>query len=588
MEWKELYRTLDSLFDVGTCMNITKSIWENDRWCSWAKNELTARYCAQLLENAGLSEVELLPLKADGSTKYLDWGIPRAWEASFATLHYADGEKICDYAEKPCCLVMYSPSTPAGGIEAEVIEPVKDDPDPEKYRGKVLLVRDPAVIWTDFAAKHGAVGILSDFMPLTSARTSREDLYDEVVWMGMNSVVDHSVFGFHLTARQADRMRAKLKNGPVRVKANVSSRSYDGVVYTVSAALPGTDPTAPEIFLYGHLYEPGANDNAAGAAAILHLAQIFQKAVADGVLPRPKRTIRFAMGYECSGSMGYMVAHGNRPVLCGMVTDMIGTEAGDNAVMSLRYDPWSNWSFADGALYALSHIAKEHSGRKVPYMQGRFSIGTDNIIADPMFCRPTVAMVACPALSYHSSFDTPDRIEPETLQRNALIAGTYAWGIATAEDATCAFLADAIRTQSAAMMAESTHPREKRLIEDAAQLALHSLNRIAENSSYPATEFFTEPAPEYAKEAQSRIPARIMPGALTFSGTYNGKVFKAAWSGDMNIPVFWIDGKRNLWQIAYLSAVEKGHCTDEQIKEELELLTDYFACLAINHYIRWL
>lgn len=588
MEWKELYQTLDALFDVETCINITKAIWENDRWCSRDKNELTAQYCAKVLRNAGLSEVELLPLTANGKTKYFDWTIPRAWDADSATLHYADGEKICDYTEKPCCLVMYSPSTPEDGIEAEVVIPTMDDPNPEKYQGKILLVSDTAGSWTDFAYAHGAVGVLSDFMPLSSARTSREDLYDDVVWMGMGSVFDHNVFAFHLTARQADRMRAELQNGPVRVKAKVSTRSYEGVMHTVSAALPGTDPTAPEIFMYGHLYEPGANDNAAGAAAILHLAQIYAKAITDGTLPRPKRTIRFAMGYECGGSMGYMASHADRPVLCGMVTDMIGTEAGDNAVMSLCYDPLSNWSFADGALYALSHIVQEQRGKVIPYDHCRFSIGTDNIIADPLFFRPTVAMVACPALSYHSSFDTPDRIEPETLKRNALIAGTFVWGFATVDDKTCAFLADAIRARTDAMIAEVPHPRHKRLLEESAALALHSLNRICENVTYPAAEFSAEPAPTYAKDAENKIPERIMAGALTFKGEYNGKSFNAAWSGDMNIPVFWIDGKRNLWQIAYLSAVEKGKCTDEDIKAELEMLTDYFACLAENGYIRWL
>jgi len=588
MEWKELYQTLDSLFDVEACINITKGIWENDRWCSRDKNELTAQYCADVLRNAGLTQIELLPLTADGNTKYFDWTIPRAWDADSATLCYADGELICDYEKMPCCLVMYSPSTPGDGVEAEVAIPDRADPDPEKYRGKILLVSDTAGSWTDFASKHGALGVLSDFMPLTPARTRREDLYDNVVWMGMGSIVEHSVFAFHLTARQADRMRSELKNGPVRVKAKVSTRSYEGVMHTVSAALEGTDPTAPEIFMYGHLYEPGANDNAAGAAAILHLAQIFSKAVADGTLLRPKRTIRFAMGYECGGSMGYMAAHGNRPVLCGMVTDMIAAEAGDNAIMGLRYDPLSNWSFADGALFALSNIAQKHENKTIPYDHVRFSIGTDNIIADPLFDRPAVAMVACPALSYHSSFDTPDRIEPETLKRNALIAGTFVWGFANADETDCAFLADSIRARTDAMIAEIPHPRHKRLLEEAQALALHSLNRICENVTYPAAEFSVEPAPPYAKAAENKIPERIMKGALTFKSTYNGKTFNAAWSGDMNIPVFWIDGKRNLWQIAYLSAVEKGKCTDEQIKEELEMLTDYFACLAENGYIRWL
>lgn len=588
MDWKELYRTLDSLLAADTCFHITKAIWDTDRWCSRDKNELTARYCAEILRNAGLSQVELLPLTADGKTKYFDWTIPKAWDAYSATLHYADGEKICDYAEKPCCLVMYSPSTPASGVKAEVIIPDKEDPTPEKYQGKILLVSDPASAWTDFAHKHGAVGVLSDYMPLSPARKSREDLYDDVVWMGMGSVFDHNVFAFHLTARQADRMRKELAAGPVRLNAKVSTRSYDGVMHTVSAALEGTDPAAPEIFMYGHLYEPGANDNAAGAAAILSLAQVFAKAVSDGVLPRPKRTIRFAMGYECGGSMGYIAAHRERSVLCGIVSDMIGTEAGDNAVMGLCYDPLSNWSYADAALFTLSNIAQTHEGRTIPYIHNRFSISTDNMISDPLFYRPAVGMVANPALSYHSSFDTPDRIEPQTLKRNALIAGTYAWGFAVADENTCPFLADAIRTQISTMITQNTHPRHKRLLEEAAALALHSMNRISEIITYPAVEFSTEPAPEYAKAAEKKIPQRIMEGALTFKGERNGKKFNAAWSGDMNIPVFWIDGRRSLWQIAYLSAVEKRKCTDEQISEELEFLTDYFDCLAENGYIRWL
>ena len=205
-----------------------------------------------------------------------------------------------------------------------------------------------------------------------------------------------------------------------------------------------------------------------------------------------------------------------------------------------------------------------------------------------MLHRPTVAMVANPALSYHSSFDTPDRIEPETLKRNALIAGTYVLGFADADESVCGFLADAIRTQVGTMIAENTHPREKRLLEEAAALALHSLNRISEKADYPAAVFSTEPAPDYAKEAENWIPERIMLGALTFKGERNGKVFNAAWNSAMNIPVFWIDGKRNLWQIAYLSSVEKGNCTDQQIKEELDMLTDYFECLAEHNYIRWL
>jgi len=587
MDWKTLYGTLDGLFDREACMQVVRDIWENDRWFSFDKFEQTAHWCAEYLRDSGLSQIEMLPLKADGKTKYYDWKIPRAWQVRTAKLCYADGEVIADYAQKPCSLVMRSPATPVGGVEAEVVIPDKDDPNPEKYRGKVLLVSEPEGSWTAFANQYGALGILSDFIPLSVARPSRESLYDDVSWRGIASAPGNGVFGFHLTARQADRMRAQLQEGPVWVKAEVDSHSYEGEAYTISAALEGTNPEAPEILLYGHLYEPGANDNASGAGAILYLAQVLARAVRDGRLSRPERTIRFVMGYECSGSMGYMAAHSDRPMLCGIVGDMIGAEELENAEMGLRYDPLSNWSFADGAMYALSNIAKQYEGRELPHSHNSFSIGTDNILADPAFGCPTVAMVACPALSYHSSHDTPEQVEPDTLKRNGLIIGTYAWGFATADAETCDFLSQAIRDRVQVDLRADVHPRRRRLLEQAVDLAEASLGRISSQWNRPTPEFYTEPAPDYVTDTHLRVPRRLVDGALTFRGEYKGKSFAASWSGEMNIPLFWSNGKRTLWQIAYLSAVEKNKCTDEQLREELELLTDYFDCLAEHGYLAW-
>ncbi len=575
MDWKALYQTLSGMFDIGSCLEITRHIWETDRWCSTRENEKTARYCAQQLRQAGLSQVELLPLKADGKTRYLDWIVPRAWEADSASLCYANGEPVTDYRENPCSLVSDSPATPPEGITAQVIEPSRENP--EAVRGKVLLVSDPASSWVEFAREHGAVGILSDYIRIhPGVRDSREDLYDDVIWMGMSS---ETVFGFHLTPRQADEMRRRIAAGPVQVHARVSSRSYDGVYYTVSAALEGYDPAAPEVLLYGHLYEPGANDNACGAAAILYLAQVLAKAVREGLLPRPKNTIRFAMGYECSGSMGYVVSHPERPLLCAMAVDMVGTEQGDNAVLGLYFDPLSNLSFCDGALYALHKLAGEPPCIHIP-----FKIATDSILADPSLNCPAVALCAAPALSYHSSMDRPERLEPQTLKRNALMVGTYAFGIATADGAACDFLADAIRELTDLWISQSPHPRQRRLLTEASALAMHSLSRIRGEETEAAPEFSTEPAPDWAQEAVKRIPQRITRGCLKF---WNDR-YCAAWNRDLNIPVFWIDGKRNLWQIAYLSAVEKGCCTDAQLKAELELLTGYFTCLTENGDIYWI
>ena len=121
MDWSQLYHTLDSMFNTEDCLQEVKSIWENDHWFSRDKFCLTAEYCAETMEKAGLT-VEKLPLKADGKTKYFDWKMPIGWDAEKAILSYADGEVIADYSRMPCQLTMYCPSTP-GAVEGEVIVP---------------------------------------------------------------------------------------------------------------------------------------------------------------------------------------------------------------------------------------------------------------------------------------------------------------------------------------------------------------------------------------------------------------------------------------------------------------------------------
>lgn len=589
MEWKAMYHMLAERFDTQACLEKVTAIWKTDRWNSFDKNALTAQYCADAFERAGLSQVEILPLIADARTEYFYHSIRRAWDVTYATLCYEDGTCITDYAQLPCCLVTSCPPTPENGVKAEVIVPNRDENAPEKYAGKVLLVRESVASWIDFAKKNGAVGILSDVMHLIpGVRDTREELNDEVVWMGIPSVSDHGIFGFHLTPIQGKILREKLEKETVRIVTKISTRSYDGTLNTVSAALEGTNPDLPEVLIYGHLYEPGANDNAAGAAAILQLAETLASAVRDGSIRSPQRTIRFVLGYEYGGSMGYLASHADRPLLCGIIADMIGTEAGDRAVMGLYYDPVCNWSYADGALFALWKIAENFCGKSISNVSRPYATDTDNILADPSFHCPTVALCAAPALSYHTSMDRPDRIEPDTLTRNALIAGTYIWGMADADAKTCAFLADAIREQGSLKIADSVHPRQIRFWEDAIRFGLHSMNRILGNHLYPETDFDTEPVPPYAQEAGKRIPNRSKPGILTFNGTDIVKQFTGRWCGSPHIPVLWIDGKRNLWQIAYLSAMEQGKCMDDEIQKMFEFLCVYFDALEKHGFISWL
>ncbi len=594
MDWNQLFPILNQKFNSARCMERLYSIYESDHWISFDRRPETADYCARTMAEAGLEQIEQLPLQADGKTLYGDWKLPKAWKVDHATLHYADGTLICDYHQKPCCLTMYSPSTP-GPVEAEVVDiaGLSEAPADSSLRGKVLFTNKPAAAVLSLARQAGAAGILTDSVRLfPGIRNSREDLYDECPWEALDQKdLSNTVFSFKLTPRQGDRLRAQLCQGPVRIVADVKTEFYDGTCPTVSGALIGTDPDAPEVLTYGHLYEPGANDNASGAAALLELAQCIQEAIAEGLLPQPKRTIRFVMGYECRGSMGYLCAHPEQSRLCGGIFDMIGTEAIDHATLSVQYNPMANWSFADAAIRASVRLYEEFRGQTQTfnYMHFYKDLLTDNIIADPDFHVPSIAMVAFPALSYHSSMDTPQRIEPEILKRNALILGVYLFGPANADQDTCVFLHREILDLAQQERSTAAHPRKQQHITEATQRALYSLRRIDPQLPHEKPAEAVPPMPDYAAQVGPRIPVRLVPGCLTLNAhpELKNPRFRPSWNAPLNVPLFWADGERNLWQIAYQTACELGECTDEQIRNQFEMLTDYFDFLSELGYMTW-
>lgn len=625
MEWREIYRLLSGMFDQDACLEEVKAIWENDRWFSRDRFNLTAKYCAEAMKSAGL-DVEMLPLKADGKTKYFDWTMYPGWDVDHAILSYADGEVISDYHKMPCCLMMYSPSTPTGGVEAQVILPQKEDLEKingsqqqiaqccERYSGKILFATEDIGGWVNLAQKSGALGVIADVTWLyPGIRNSREELYDECIWNIMDQKA--TVFGIQVTPRQGDELRRRMALGPVKVKVDIQTRRYDGISYTIAGCLEGTEPQLPALMIYGHLYEPGANDNASGSGAIVYLAKLFGNAVRKGELPRPRRSIYFVVGDECNGSMGYLASHPEKEFLCAIVTDMIGTEKGDNATLSLGYDPVSNWSFADAALYTLAQVARKESG-DFPSLVTSIGAGTDIIMADPCFGMPTVALMASPALSYHSSMDRPDRIEKTTLGRNALIAAAYLWGFANVSDKDEDFLnslKEQIDRQIKEQM-EGAHPRKQKQLLKARERAWFSMKRLSiaktkedemliekdgiadflgedwtgQERSDELPEEMAATIPAYAAKTGSRIPKRLVKGTLTLSGEYHDRVFHTAWNGNYMIITSWADGKRNLWEIAYQSAVEKNKCSDEEIREEFELVSDFFLFLEQKGYVTWL
>jgi hypothetical protein len=93
--------------------------------------------------------------------------------------------------------------------------------------------------------------------------------------------------------------------------------------------IPGTDPAAGETGLpptFEGYVKQGGNDDISGCAVVMEIARTLNTLIAEGRLPRPKRTIRFLIGPEFSGTGPWVRA--NRALmektLCNINLDMVG------------------------------------------------------------------------------------------------------------------------------------------------------------------------------------------------------------------------------------------------------------------------
>ncbi len=588
----DFYKVLQDEFSASNAFDNVSEIHSRDRWISYDKFAESAMWCEAKMRENRLAEVEVNELKADGASVYGDGKVPPAWCARSATLSFPNGEVLCDYQKIPCSLSMYSSATPVGGIDAEVVvvEDLASPPPLDELRGRLILTSRPSGSATDLAVKSGAVGILNDYFPLfPGVRDSRDEMRGVHRWDCMSRRKDAKLFAFSLAPEQGDMLREMSKRGEkIVLHAEVDAGDCEGSLYVISGAVLGSDPTAPEIILYGHLDEPGANDNASGCGGLLELGRALTEAIESGRLERPKNTIRIVLGPEYHGSMGYIHYHPDRPRLALLAADMIGNETLDRTHITVTLDPLSNYSYADAAILLANRRFDEFSGNTHLCDTEPFWAGSDNYVADPSLETPALGYMNYPAQSYHSSLDTMERIEPEILKRNTLIVGDFAYILATADTEVCDELAVEIKKLCDKLTADAKTPRRLTLCKETYARALHSLKRLVPDyeTGVPLVETHEE-MPDYASAlGADRVPTRIVKGPLRFA-TYPGVGRTGALNLNHSTPLQWTDGKRNIWDITIKSAAETGHDSDEEIKALLEKHVKMFEALAEFGYTGW-
>jgi aminopeptidase YwaD len=417
-----------------------------------------ANYVLDQLRHAGLkARIETYP--ANYQTRFWTASSFQEWEANEATLHLIEPEdearKLADYRDMKLSLIQRSAPF-SGEVEVVVLEDglAEEDYEGLEVQGKLVLTRGrPAAVRELAVEQHGAVGILFDGMHSAPPVREASDLPDErqytsFWWTGTDE--GGMCFGFVLTPRQGGWLRNLIRSretagdDPVKVRAEVDTRFYDGNLEIVSALIPGQ--TVEEVLLISHLChpQPSANDNASGAAANLEAARTLQKLIGRGDLPQPLRGIRFLWMPEMSGSYAYLSRNEEEiaNMVAGLNLDMVGEDqAQTGSVLLTERPPESVPSYTADLLDYLREIVLNDvsagNGRDryslVRYATTGFSGGSDHFIfSDPSVGVPMPMLIQWPDKFYHTSADTLDKVSQDSLARAGTIAAGYAYFIASA------------------------------------------------------------------------------------------------------------------------------------------------------------
>ena len=385
-------------------------------------------------------------------------------------------DKIASYTDLTAMLASGSTSADVTAELVWVEEGEPKDFDGLDVKDKILLTSGSAgAVHNLGCLKHGAAGVVSFASP--------RPLFDPLIipWGGLYARGSAAKFAFLVPPREGVIIRDRLKRGEkITVHAVVEAKTEKSELQDVVAAIPGTDAEAEEVILTAHLFEGyamfGANDNSSGSAAILEAARTLQTLVAQGLLPRPKRTIRFLWVPEFSGTIPYVKAEAARTArtLCDINLDMVGDRLSRSlaffTVMRTTYgnphyvnDVVENYyryvgeatrSYVTNSMdEAMNRRIVAPTGSEEPmyyYVGTHFGSSDHEVFNDWAIGVPGVVLNTWPDKWYHTSEDRPDKLDPTQMKRAAIIAAASAYTIAAADDAMAGRIASEIVSNASA------------------------------------------------------------------------------------------------------------------------------------------
>ncbi len=452
--FKDVYKKLEKEVSGSIALGHVAEIAKHHRIQASPGSRDACNYAVQAFKGYEI-DAELHSYPANGvdydwsSLRFKEWSCNDAW----LKLVEPSEKYIARFMEEKIHVIQRSIST-EGIIEAQVVAPANKGEEAKDYdgvdvEGKLVLTNGDVHRVLELAVvERGALGLIFDGMFVRPPNLLEGELDDALkytsFWWNPGETLG---YGWVLTPRTGRELRKMLAEGKtVKVKGMIDAELYDGYLDNAVATIPGE--TDEEIIVIGHIChpEPSANDNASGSGAAIEAARAINKLIKDGELVKPKRTIRFTLVPEMSGTYSYLVEREEDipKIVAALNLDMVGEDQDKTgSVLTIHKTSDSLPSYVNAVIEAIFEEAQkeiaafgsEPRTASFRHTVEEFSSGSDHYIySDPTVGIPCPMMIQWPDKFYHTSADTIDKVSPHSLAKVATIAATYAYFLANAGD----------------------------------------------------------------------------------------------------------------------------------------------------------
>jgi hypothetical protein len=298
------------------------------------------------------------------------------------------------------------------------------------------------------AVQRGAKGVLG----ISAIGYQRAvDFPNQIVSSNVNA--QPGTVAWSVTPEVQHNLQALLVRGEkITIRSIVKSVQVPGKTEYVHAEIPGDGSTTQEVGISGHLYEgvikQGANDDNSGCALILEIGRAYIKLIAEGKLPRPKRTINFQFVPEISGTNAYLNAHPDKAkAMIGTLNfDMEAIRVADSrSYWVLQRTPDTFPSYLNDIAQSMMEYIADISRERVRFRRSLSGYAPTQPVESPRGSKdafyikidkhygssdhvtymqhgiPAVMFITWPDMWYHSSEDTPDKQDPTQYKRAAAV-----------------------------------------------------------------------------------------------------------------------------------------------------------------------